>query len=290
MKLLIVLSIFLPLLAHSAQLGIVRPDKAIVYSDIQGKAPIGFIRKGTTVKIGDIAKYNNSTIATVVNGKIAYLKTKDLFLVDEFEYDDIRDTAISGTLQEYLYNAKFRSKSSLYATFGGFETGSNWEDLSQVVNRKSTNRLGTYFHGRFEYHPFFHKRLSLAGGVDYFSISDQRIDFESFGPGVDLLIEIYSHEYFFFGFQGSLHYSPVAKLNILGVEPRLTMIGTTLGFYAVRYFDSGFGLRGGVGHQNLNVESVDDLDLGTNEGFDTISIDELTITGFHIYLGLHFRI
>lgn len=66
--------------AFAAQWGKVTSDKAIIYADQQKMAPIGFIKKGKKVRVGEIVRNNGTILPIVVLGKIAYISIEDLDL------------------------------------------------------------------------------------------------------------------------------------------------------------------------------------------------------------------
>lgn len=78
-KLSLILGLFLicpDLLA--AQEGIVTAEKAVIYSDKEMKSPIGFVRRGRKVTVGEIPRNNAQVYPIVVSGKIAYIRVLDL--------------------------------------------------------------------------------------------------------------------------------------------------------------------------------------------------------------------
>ena len=79
-----VLQIFLTLLvfccadANAAQWGTVLTDKAVIYADQSMMAPIGYIKKGQKVRVGEIKRSYGKLLPVVVSGKIAYIQVKDI--------------------------------------------------------------------------------------------------------------------------------------------------------------------------------------------------------------------
>lgn len=75
--LLFTLSTFCPKLL-AAQDAIVIAQKAIIYSDREMKSPIGFVRKGRKISVGEIPRNNAQVYPIVVSGKIAYIRVLDI--------------------------------------------------------------------------------------------------------------------------------------------------------------------------------------------------------------------
>lgn len=53
-------------------------DRAVVYADEQMSAPVGFIRKGKKIKVGDIARNRAQVYPIIVSGKVAYIRVIDV--------------------------------------------------------------------------------------------------------------------------------------------------------------------------------------------------------------------
>ncbi len=62
----------------AAQDAIVTAERAVIYSDREMKSPIGFVRKGRKVNVGEIPRNNAQVYPIVVSGKIAYIRVLDL--------------------------------------------------------------------------------------------------------------------------------------------------------------------------------------------------------------------
>lgn len=62
----------------AAQDAIVIAQKAIIYSDREMKSPIGFVRKGRKISVGEIPRNNAQVYPIVVSGKIAYIRVLDI--------------------------------------------------------------------------------------------------------------------------------------------------------------------------------------------------------------------
>lgn len=83
MRLLFLLFLFTPLSIFGAQVGIVTAKKAVIYSDIELKSPIGFIRKGRQLAVGNVKRRRGEVLPVVVNGRIGWVKVRDLRLPEE---------------------------------------------------------------------------------------------------------------------------------------------------------------------------------------------------------------
>ena len=60
------------------QIARVIADKAVVYADEQMTSPVGFVRKGKKIKVGDIPRNRAQVYPIILAGKVAYVRVLDL--------------------------------------------------------------------------------------------------------------------------------------------------------------------------------------------------------------------
>ena len=53
-------------------------EQAVIYADEQMSAPVGFVRKGKKIKVGDIPRNRAQVYPIIVSGKIAYIRVIDV--------------------------------------------------------------------------------------------------------------------------------------------------------------------------------------------------------------------
>lgn len=80
---LILLTIFHCPFSLAAQDAVVVVDRAVIYADEKMTSPIGFVRSGKRIKVGNKAKNNGMVYALVVSKKIAYIKVEDVSTAKE---------------------------------------------------------------------------------------------------------------------------------------------------------------------------------------------------------------
>ncbi|MGK0367775.1 MAG: hypothetical protein ACI9QD_000914 [Thermoproteota archaeon] len=64
---------------------IIKAKKAIIYSDILTTSPLGFVKEGRKVKVSDLARNKGRVFQIVVSGRIAYIKSNEVQLLDGSE-------------------------------------------------------------------------------------------------------------------------------------------------------------------------------------------------------------
>lgn len=62
----------------ASQEAIVVADSAVIYSDVEMTSPVGYIKRGKKVKIGEVARNKNQVYPIVVSGKVAYIRRIDI--------------------------------------------------------------------------------------------------------------------------------------------------------------------------------------------------------------------
>ncbi len=62
----------------ASQDAIVTADRAIIYSDREMTSPIGYIRRGKKITVGEIPRNQAQVYPVVVSGKIAYIRVMDV--------------------------------------------------------------------------------------------------------------------------------------------------------------------------------------------------------------------
>lgn len=77
----LMLSFLLLFLCHdlwAIQDALVMKEKAVVYADEKMTSPIGFIRRGKKIKVGDIPRNKAQVYPVLVSGKMAYIRVIDV--------------------------------------------------------------------------------------------------------------------------------------------------------------------------------------------------------------------
>lgn len=63
---------------EAAQEAVVTADKAVIYSDLDMTSPVGFVRRGKKITVGEIARNKAQVYPIVVSGKVAYIRVLDV--------------------------------------------------------------------------------------------------------------------------------------------------------------------------------------------------------------------
>lgn len=125
------------------RLAVTKSKQTIVYADVDLAAPIGYIRSGRKLKVGDNALKQGRIIPLVVSGKIAYVKAEDISFsisgsklehVPEVTDHDV-NTIFKNDAQRLKENSHFSLDYSLVSP------GSDWDGLHNQYSAESTPTL-----------------------------------------------------------------------------------------------------------------------------------------------------
>lgn len=64
--------------ANAAKWATIRSDKAVIYADTLMQAPIGYLKKGKKIRVGEVQRNYGKLLPIVVQGRIAYIKITDI--------------------------------------------------------------------------------------------------------------------------------------------------------------------------------------------------------------------
>jgi hypothetical protein len=66
----------------AARDALVIKDRAIIWADAQRSAPLGYARRGRTLRVGEKEREKGQVVSVIVSGKVAYISMEDI-LIDE---------------------------------------------------------------------------------------------------------------------------------------------------------------------------------------------------------------
>jgi len=267
----------------------VRPERAVVYADLMQHSPIGYVRQGKSISVGETPLFNNTVYPIILKGKLAYIKAKDVLLIKDYQYQDTRQLQGKGILKEFLYREKFKSKKNIGVGFGTFALGEDWSALSKVVNGNDRNPYAKALHVHYEQHPLFLNKLKAQVGLSFFDIDDRLLSIKARGFHGKILYTVLSHEYMFVDLLGAFYLYPSSQFNILNRERSLNIYGTEFGAQVTRHFNAPFGIRANITYQTLSIADLDFLDLELVDGYEYLAFKDVSLSGIQVGLSAFFR-
>ncbi len=167
--------IFCPFL-WASQDAMVISDRALIYADELMTSPIGYVRKGKKVKIGDIPRNRAQVYPIIVSGKVAYIKALDVN--NERQSMDsnmlVAERFQKGTQDEY--------KSVYSVSFFNFSSQITLDKQNdELQDQDLVNWVGLSIHGGVQ----LSKRHDLDLFLNYMNAKQDEEVFRAveFGPG-----------------------------------------------------------------------------------------------------------
>jgi hypothetical protein len=178
--------IFFSSLAGAARTAVVAVSKATVYADINLSSPIGFIKRGTQVAVGEVKRKRGRVIPMDLNGRVAWIKVNDLIIDGEEKSFDKKKRVKEHLIADSLFgkanedpvdeNNYLQLRYGLYtpnieAEYEGSVTDSN--DFTQE------DYAGAYTSLFFEHrHP--NKNHAWGAGLDYIAGEGETTSYSAF--------------------------------------------------------------------------------------------------------------
>lgn len=271
--------------ALAAQIGIVRKPKAIIYADLDLKSPIGYVRKGKELAVGEVKRRRGEVLPVVVNGRVAWIRVADISLPDEIKSFD-QDKKV--TEHNLFVEEKIKDPLSEnnYLTF---RTGpatvrlstTNTEVGDEVLDVTEASETSLMFNHKNPYH-----KIHWGLGLEYVTGTIQFLTYKSINlkggiAWVPIRLKLLSLE----------AYANVAMSGDFRVESRNigvykgNMYGLDSGV-ALRLFpESLFGVMAGFGFTQYKI-----IDLNGIANDDDFEETEVTgLAGTKVFAGLSYR-
>lgn len=196
-----------PNLAHGAQWAIVKAQKAIVYADAQMSAPIGYLRKGKKIRVGEVEKNKGRVLPTVYLGKLVYLRRADL--------ETAQDLALieSATERVAELDKKGKRESRVGVALSGFSASS--DSFNSVKGSDDdSNSLFITGAGLYGFTKEGAEKRALKLKLEYFSASREEVGLSYALISTGAAYELIGSEYFSLFAQGAIALSPYAQYEV----------------------------------------------------------------------------
>ena len=130
------------------QSAMVIADRAVIYADEQMSAPLGFIRKGKKIKVGEVARNRAQVYPIIVSGKMAYVRVIDLSTETE--------SVESGKLvaERFQKNTEAEHKTNYTLNFFNFSSQVTLDkENADLKNKAALNWFGVGIRGGAQVSP-----------------------------------------------------------------------------------------------------------------------------------------
>lgn len=90
-----ILVLFTALDSHAARDAVVIKERAIIWADAQRSAPLGYARRGRTLRVGDKEREKGQVVSVIVSGKVAYISVEDIAIDEDRKKIDIEEVTLT---------------------------------------------------------------------------------------------------------------------------------------------------------------------------------------------------
>lgn len=249
------------------------------------ESPIGFIRGGKVLKVGDKARMKGTIVPVIVSGRVAYVQVKDLrFVEDEDQIYSPKITEHNIDNEQFRIEDSLKENNHIVIQMGQFSLGENWDNLSDQAGDTDTTAL-TYYNIMLEHRSPL-KSFGFGFGGSYYGVNQQNVQLAA----LSFNAQIYWSPLKFSWFSVDLLLGGLLSLDtrVKVSDIAGTQAGNFYGWYfgpQARIFpEKKIGFIVGFGYKRIVVSGIKNIILsGNNEG----SLDLLS--GAHAYGGMSYR-
>ncbi|MBT7609426.1 MAG: hypothetical protein HN576_06705 [Bacteriovoracaceae bacterium] len=282
--------------AYAVRYGLVVSKRAVVYSDKKLESPIGFIRAGKKIMIGETERRRGSIISTVVTGRIVWVKLSDIaietedykstdrkvskrFTISEEEFRDKNEKA-----EDTLFNNNF-----IHFSFGIFNLDEEFEQFSNdlgVEPKLHSENFNIDIVHRTPYHRSF-----WSMGLAYYTQSHDEYKWSAFIGQFTYYWSLIKSRVFTIDLYGGVMITGDFKLITNNLTTTLTSndSGNALGYKfggQLKLFPySAIGLVAGLSNQYFIINELGPITTSVNPETELNSIG-----GINIYFGLSWKL
>ena len=277
--------VFGTLNSWAGQVAFVKSKIAYIYSDQELKSPIGYVRQGKKLTVGEVSRKRGTLLPIVVSGRIAYIKREDLSVQDA-----LVNTLIGKGYTEHELVIKEEKEDKLTEnnffvfTYNMFDPGPQWEEMTSTLNNDQTKTL-TNFNFLFEHHPEIYNSF-FGVGAGYYTLKTEDFAFSSitaeftlgytlFKPMTQAFIDLY----------GGFSFSRVASVEVKDSvnDHEGNMYGYHLGLQTRIFPREEYGVIIGFSYKIVNLTNMPDIDI-PNYATD---YNLKSLNGFNLFFGIH---
>ncbi len=192
--------------ASAKQTAIVIVERAVIYADAQLSAPVGFVRKGKNLVVGDIARNHSQVYPIIVSGKIAYIRVLDVSTEKESVGSEklvakrFMKTAEKSNHTNYTISyINYSSQISLEKDNGALmdKDTLDWHGISlkggaRINPKTNFDIILNYLRGKGDKEVY--QALEFGAGVDFGLFQTSRLDVKIFGQLLTVPFSTYAYE------------------------------------------------------------------------------------------------
>lgn len=248
--------------------------------------PMGYIRKGKKIRVGKVNNQNNKIVRILIEGKIAYIQTKDIAPVKlkNAERSKVHEHNVDYSfLDKTAQNAKHNSA---YLLMGTGQSGPDWAKLSDFMDDTNTGNIKAYSVDLI-HHPKDNK-FFVGVGVEYLTIDQRSVKLNSLLGKISGYYELHRLDWLSVQARGSILFSGDVQVDsAFNIEPsRGLALGASASIFARFYPDSQFGALVGVFTRKINLSQLEPI---INKDGEEYRLTSLSGTSLYAGLTYHFK-
>ncbi len=250
---------------QAAQYAVVTAVQATIYADKQLLAPIGFIKQGKKILVGEVARQYGTILPVSVAGRIAYIQVKDIATTKRLKNDDTIPQGESRASHSFYDTMGSNGQDNLKEdNYVGLELGTStmtedWKALSDLLGQSNpTVANGRFF---FEHRPTF-RRTSWSFGLIAQSATGTEAKYSGLGFDFHINYSLFKSDLINIdvGFAPTL--IALSTLQFKG-PPSEEFKGSAWGYgligRCILFPNSKISLHGSAFYQRLSFENFDDI-------------------------------
>lgn len=280
----------LPLLA--AQEAVVKTDYAIIYADPELEAPIGKVRRGKTIMVGEVKRRQDTILPVSVSGRIAWIKVEDITLKSDLNFDRFQEQFTEHDVDANLETALDRLSKHNYLIFNyGLTTLSDeWPDFTESVGSNVQSNSMDQFRLYFEHRPPFEK-YNWGLGLSYVKTPahEGQAQYQALFLEFNLSRLFLRTRFLSIEATGGLLLSGSSEMAINTTEVFFHDKGPAWGYRAglsTKVFPySRYGIYGGIHYEWINTSNFGDIESRDGRIFNLNNL-----SGISVLVGLSYQL
>lgn len=279
---------------QAAQHAIVVKSKAIIYADKALSSPLGYVKKGKKILVGDVPRYHGDEVifTIIVSEEVAYIKANDLRLQNSTK-ENIKKSRYQRSYEKYKKLKKPKddiTKNNYLNFYTGLDSlGKDWKSLTSYLGEKRDKRWRSV-QLTFEHHPTNAKtpwfwNISMA----LYYLRQSMATIRTLTLEGKFLYSMKKLKYFTLDFFIGPILSGDIRLTLDGYQQyRGYLYGVQLGAQLRFFPQSKFGFVTGMSYKTLKIGELDGIYLPPPLP-QTPSMGINKISGLNFYGGLSYK-
>jgi hypothetical protein len=275
--------------ANAAQIGLVIAPKAIVYADQQLTTPIGYIKNGKKVKVGEVKRQKGTVLPIIISGRVAFIKTMDIALQEIKGIEHKGHRVSEHDIEENFKrdSDKLNENNFLFVSLSNQSLGSNWQEVNETAGSEVPTAMATSI--IFQHRPLF-KRLSWGFGGTYYTAASSNVELKTVTLDGKFYYDFLRYKYF--SIQG---YFGILATGDIQVETKFadgsdslsrgTGYGYNFGAQARIFPHQQWGVSIGAGISTINT-SLNDVAIPE----DSTQGDLSSVGGVSLFAGISYAL